>query len=361
MQIIDTDTHLREGYCLDEVYSLEGEFAEFTPRRVAGGAYHQIKFEHRLNPWGMKVDKANSHRSLYDPGRWDGRIARMQPGGFDMEKRSRDFEGTGIDKQVVFGTSVDIPVLTEGPLGLALSVAYNDWVHGLLKDYTDVMYPVAVAPAGHPEAMAGELRRAVNGLGCKAGLLAPYSLKLNLDDAAFDDYYRAAVELDVPLFVHPNTQGVLTNRFTNFYAMHTLARPTNCSAALVALVIGGVFEKFPALRVAFFECGVEWLLYWMHRMDATYDYLRDDYAPYLTMKPSDTVRRNCYVTCDAREKVLPAALGEIGEDRVLMSSDYPHWDTGFPHVVKEIQERDDITDRQKEMILSDNPRILLRL
>ena len=76
--------------------------------------------------------------------------------------------------------------------------------------------------------------------------------------------------------------------------MHVLGRPINCTAALVALTLGGVFEKFPELRVVLFECGAEWILYWMHRMDDDYAWLKEE-AKHLTMAPSAYLKRNCYV------------------------------------------------------------------
>lgn len=361
MRVIDADTHLREDYAFEDIYQLEGEFAELSPKRVKGGAYHEMQFEHSFLPWGEKPAKSHSHRNLYDPSKWGGRIAAIQEGGADLDKRDQDFEGSGVDQQVLFGTQLHIPILTEGPLGLALSRCYNDWVHKLIKGREDRLFPVAATPAGHPEAMAGELTRAVKELGFKAGMLAAYTPTRTLDDPAFDPYFAAAEKLDVPLFVHPNSQGELINRFTNFFAMHVLARPLNCTAALVGLVIGGAFERFPKLRVGFFECGAEWILYWMRRLDMDYEYLAEDYAPYLTMKPSDYIRRNCYVTCDAREPMLPMAIEQLGEGRILMASDYPHWDTGFPHVVGEIRERTDISEKQKELILGGNIADMMRL
>lgn len=54
-----------------------------------------------------------------------------------------------------------------------------------------------------------------------------------------------------------------------------MGRVMNCTAALVALVLGGVFEKFPRLKVVFFECSAEWILFWMHRMDDDYEWAKD--------------------------------------------------------------------------------------
>ena len=358
--LIDADTHLREDYCLDQVYALKGEFAHLTPKRVGNGGYHQVKFEHSLSPWPAQAEKSHSHKSLYDPKRWEGRIAQYQADSMDMEKRLSAFREIGVDRQILFGTNMDPAVLTPGPLGLALCRAYNDWSASLVKNHKDALFPVALLPAGYPEAMAGELRRCVTELGFKAGFLAAYSLDKTLDDPAFDPLFAEAVRLDAPLFVHPNSRGELTNRFKNFYIMHSLARPTNCSAALTGLVLGGVFERHPKLRVAFFECNAEWMLFWMHRMDATYPYLKDDYAPYLTMKPSDYVRRNCWLSVESHEPTLTQAIKEIGESKLLMASDYPHWDTGFPVVPKEFAERADLTKRQKELIMCENVRELMR-
>ena len=52
--------------------------------------------------------------------------------------------------------------------------------------------------------------------------------------------------------------------------------------------------------------------------------------------------------------MLPMALQEIGEDHVLMATDYPHFDSTFPDTVKTIRERPDLTKRQKQMILEEN-------
>lgn len=361
MSMIDADTHLREGYFLDEVYRLSGEFSKFTPRRVKDGAYHEVAFEHDLEPWGDEVEKHGSHRQLYGPDRQGGRIAEMQPGGYDKEKRIEDLAAAGIEKQVMFCTGSGIPTLNEGPLGLALCESYNDWVAGFVKGYEDKLYPAGVLPAGYPEGMAGELERMVGELGLRAAHIPGYSLKLNADDPAFDDGYAAAQKLDVPLFVHPASRGPLANRHRNFYQMHCLARPTMAADALVSFVIGGVFERFPKLKVAFFECNAAWMLYWMDRMDMGYDYLKQDYAPHLTMKPSDYVRRNCYLTVESNEPCLPEAFEAIGEDRLMMSSDYPHWDSGFPGCAEEAAHRNDLSPVQRERLTGRNIAELMKI
>jgi len=361
MAMIDADTHLREGFFLDEVYKLSGEFAKFTPKRVKDGEYHEIEFEYNLEPWGDEVEKYGGHRHLYSPDRQDGRIAAMQPGGHDKDKRIADLAAVGIEKQIMFCTGSGIPTLNEGRLGLALCESFNDWVVGFVKGYEHQLYPTAVMPSGYPKGMAGELRRAVRSLGMRAAHISGYSLTKCADDPAFDDFYATAEKLEIPLFVHPSSRGPLANRHKNFWQMHALARPTMAADTLVSLVIGGVFERFPKLKVAFFECNAAWMLYWMERMDMGYEYLAQDYAPELSMKPSDYVRSNCYLTVESNEKCLPEAFKEIGDDRLMMSSDYPHWDCGFPDCAEEAANRADLTAAQRERLTGRNIAELIRI
>ena len=137
----------------------------------------------------------------------------------------------------------------------------------------------------------------------------------------------------------------------------------NCTPALIALVLGGVFEKFPKLKVAFFECSAEFPLYWMHRMDDDYEWARDfsHLTGMLKMVPSEYVKRNCYFTCESDEKDLARPIAEVGEDHFLMATDYPHFDSEYPHTVSGIRERKDLTAKQKDKILGENAASLLNL
>jgi predicted TIM-barrel fold metal-dependent hydrolase len=362
--IVDLDSHLREGYFLDEVYKLDGALAKFTPQRDGDALSHATRFVHSLEPGDAAAVAAFRHAYIYDPKN-DPELADRQQGGYDMERRLADLRKEGIDKQVIFPTGIDIATRNSGELGAALARCYNDWVRNLVKGHEDVFLPCAAAPAGCPERMAAELRRCVHEQGFKAGHLVSYCGSRNLDDPSFHAYYAAAQELDVPLLAHPNSIGELTDRFDNFFKLHIAGRPNNCTTALIALVAGGVFERFPKLRVAFFECSTEWLLYWMHRMDDDWEWARryadETGGSALTMAPSEYIKRNCWVTCEADERYLCNAVAELGADHICMATDYPHFDSRFPQTVAGIRQRSDLTARQKEMILGGTAAALLKL
>ena len=305
--IIDLDSHLREGYFMDEVYKLGEPFAQFTPRRANDeGRSHGTRFIHSLEPLNPQGLATHKHPYIYDPKvNWRaGEIAERQVGGYDMARRLDDIGKERIDKEILFPTGISIATQNQGRLGAAAARAFNDWVANLVKGYEDTFLPCAMAPAGCPEAMPDEVRRCVKELGFKATHLVPYVGSRNMDDPIFYPYYETVQDLDVPLFCHPNSNGDLTDRFDNFYKTHVMGRVMNCTAALIALVLGGVFEKFPRLKVVFFECSAEWILFWMHRMDDDYEWAKDfsQLTGHLSMAPSEYVKRNCYVTCEADER-----------------------------------------------------------
>jgi predicted TIM-barrel fold metal-dependent hydrolase len=295
--IIDLDSHLREGYFMDQVYNLPEPHARFTPQKAGEGRNHNTKWVHSLDPGDPQGRAAHRHPYIYDPKvNWrNGEIAARQVAGYDMDFRANDIKKEGIQKQVLFPTGINVATENVGGLGLACAQSYNNWVKNLIAGHEDVFLPVAMAPAGCPEEMANELRRCVNDLGFKASHLVPYIGRRNVDHPSFYPYYQAAEELGVPLFCHPNSNGELTDRFDNFFKTHVLGRVMNCTPALVALVLGGVFEKFPKLKVAFFECSAEWPLFWMHRMDDDWEWAKDfpQISGELIVPPSDYVKGSC--------------------------------------------------------------------
>jgi predicted TIM-barrel fold metal-dependent hydrolase len=127
------------------------------------------------------------------------------------------------------------------------------------------------------------------------------------------------------------------------------------------MVLEGIPERFPQLRLAFLEAGCGWAPYWIERMDEEYG-KRGSEAPLLKKKPSDYVRSGkIYFSCEADECLLPQALQLIGEEQVVYASDYPHWDGSYPHSLGELRGREDLTDAQKRKLLADNARRLYKI
>ena len=106
-------------------------------------------------------------------------------------------------------------------------------------------------------------------------------------------------------------------------------------AVVTSLVMEGVFERFPKLRVVLVEAGFVWVPSLCWRLDRLWERMRDE-VPHLTRPPSEYIRQNIwYTTQPIEEPANPEHLKEtidwIGWDRLLFSTDYPHWDYDDPN------------------------------
>ena len=116
MAIIDLDSHLRDGWLLDEIYLLPEPFTKFSPKRIGDEKYFYSKFEHNLSPMEDPIANANfkkpvTHQVFYNPeaNQRGNEVMRWQQGGYDMEYRMKDNAREGIDFQLIFPTQIDIP------------------------------------------------------------------------------------------------------------------------------------------------------------------------------------------------------------------------------------------------------------
>jgi len=122
--------------------------------------------------------------------------------------------------------------------------------------------------------------------------------------------------------------------------------------SIAAMIFGGVFERFPKLKVGAVEYEVSWVPYFLDRMDDTYKYRVAGHMNRFKgdTLPSDFWHSNCFVSF--QEDDLGIQLRHlVGVDNLLWGSDYPHSESTFPKS-KEIVERilGDIPDDEKAKI-----------
>ena len=156
--------------------------------------------------------------------------------------------------------------------------------------------------------------------------------------------------------------GAGVDLFPKFIQTHTCSHAFGQMRQLTSIILEGVPERFPDVRIAFLEAGCGWAPYWMERMDDEFAKRGHAEAPALKKKPSDYVRGGTiYFSCEADEWLLPQALTLVGENQIVWASDFPHWDNSYPGSIDEIRNRGDITDAQKRKLLGDNCRRLYGL
>jgi predicted TIM-barrel fold metal-dependent hydrolase len=103
------------------------------------------------------------------------------------------------------------------------------------------------------------------------------------------------------------------------------------------LLMGGVCERFPRLKLVFLESSGGWVPSVLERMDEQVQAFPLE-KRWLSLLPSEYFARQCYVSFEPEEWNLAAAAEKLGTDRILWASDYPHPEY-HPGVVDELRER----------------------
>jgi len=298
--------------------------------------------------------------SLLPSDGWDASACgSMGISTHDVPTRLKDMDAEGIEVSVLFPTGgFNVTRLPEIDYAAAFCRGYNNWIASVCEE-SERLEGVALVPFQNVPAAVQEINRAVTSLGLVGVTVATAGLKEHLGQPCFWPIYEELQRLNTPLLIHNSRLGPPgESRCDTFLFMHTIGRPFSTMQDCAALVYGGVPEKFPKLRVAFLECGIGWVPYWMDRMDEEYEHRRAE-APLLKGKPSEYMTGGAwFYAVEPEEESLPYAVERVGEDQILFASDYPHWDGMFPHVVSTIRGRRDVSEGVKEKLLGANAKRL---
>jgi predicted TIM-barrel fold metal-dependent hydrolase len=146
-----------------------------------------------------------------------------------------------------------------------------------------------------------------------------------------------------------------------YYMQEHYAMVGNMQAVMASLVFEGVFERFPGLKIVLIEGGFAWVPALTWRMDKHWERMRKE-TPHVKRPPSDYVREHFWFTTQPiEEPENPTDLAEImewiGYDRLMFSTDYPHWDFDDPQRAFKAQ----LTEQQRAGVFRDNAKALYAL
>jgi hypothetical protein len=133
-------------------------------------------------------------------------------------------------------------------------------------------------------------------------------------------------------------------------------------ALITSLVVEGVFEAFPSLRIVLVEGGFVWepALNW--RLDATWKKFKTE-VPHLKRAPSEYVREHFWFTTQPIDEPenqgdLRNVIDQVGAHRLMFSTDYPHWDFDDPrHALNAAG----LSEAEKRQVFSGNAKRFYRL
>lgn len=367
MAIIDADGHVEEWAATFSDAYWPREYARRRPQVVAAEnqAYWLIDSQVVPHPTGkgcMIVGTPTGYGEVKTPftaRKWDAdaidSMEMRRP-----EARLQAMAAEDIDLQVLYPTLfLAYPLTTDIGLGTALCQSYNSWLGDVCRQ-SDRLHYVALVNLDDPQAAAAEVHRAKE-LGAVGVMVLGTAGDRLLDHPALEPFYAACDQTRLPLSVHvgwgcPSLNNLYDQLMPSFVVPFLLP----VFMGFTAILSSGVLERYPNLRVGFFECGSQWLHFLIDRIDHRWSYVRDlasrmpVAAPRAERRPSEVLRSGqVYISCEVEDALLPQAIELIGEDHVLFGSDMPHGDRE-PFSARELRQRTDIAATAKEKILEAN-------
>jgi predicted TIM-barrel fold metal-dependent hydrolase len=298
------------------------------------------------------------------------RLADQLEHGFDAASYLRAMDSQRIDAAVLFPSmGLFVPFLPEldDAESAAVCRAYNEWVAGYCDAAPHRLSALGVVPQRAPAAAATEAGHAAE-LGLAGVLVRPNHIgDAYLDHAAFDPLYDALEETGLVLGIHEalgvRAATIGRDRFDGFAARHACSHPLEQMTAATALLLGGVCERHPALRVAFLESGTGWLPYWLARLDEHREWMETSECAALTLAPSEYFARQCVISSDPEDTLAGFVIDRVGADHVMWASDFPHPDAAFPDALEQFLAHLDGVDlgRDARQVLWDTPLGFYRL
>lgn len=276
----------------------------------------------------------------------------------DIKTRLADMDRMRIDCQVVFPTLFLVTLADDVRLEAALCRSYNSWMaENCNRSYGRIKY-AAVVPIRDVAESVREARRAKQ-LGAVAVITLGVAWDKELGNQDFFPFYEEAERLGLPVCVHFGWGAPgLTDLFQNINNSSFSAAMLPVMMGFYSILSGGVLDAFPKLRVAFLEAGSEWLPYALHQLERAW---RAGRVP-VKANPRDYLQSGrIYISVEADEDINHL-LRYIGEDQLVIASDYPHGDPSHEEdMVGELEKRGDLSARLREKILGENPQRLYGL
>lgn len=246
------------------------------------------------------------------------------------EKRLAAMDAAGITVQVLSNSGPG-PDLVPGPEGIGIAREMNDHLAAAIARHPERFAGFAVLPMQSPDAAVAEFVRAVKDLRFVGALINGTTDGRFLDHPSFDGLLAAAVELDVPIYLHPHLapEAVRQAYFADLLPEASRILETagwgwhsETAIHLLRLVLSGALDRHPRLKLIIGHMG-EMLPMMMARAD---DMFTHHSIEHLQRPISRTIVDQVWLTTSGMFSEPPfiTALQTFGTDRIMFSVDYPY-------------------------------------
>jgi 2,3-dihydroxybenzoate decarboxylase len=237
-------------------------------------------------------------------------------------------DATGIDMQLLLLTAPGVQVFDPATAN-SVAISSNDQLAEACRKHPERFAGLAAIAPQDPPAAARELERAVKTLGLKGAVINSHTDGAYLDEPRFWEILEAAENLDVPIYIHPQTppRDMIQPFLKRHLDMAIMGFAVEVAFHTLAIIVSGAFDRFPGLKIVIGHGG-EGLPFWLWRMDHMQKIFLSNRpgTVKLQRKISDYIKDNIYITTSGMpwEPVIKFTQEVLGFDRVLYAMDYPY-------------------------------------
>lgn len=269
---------------------------------------------------------------------------------FKAEVRMKEMDDTDVSVQVLSTIPVLFNYWAKAKDGLETSRFLNDHIANEVSKAPNRFIGIGTVPLQDIDLSIKEMERCIIDLKMPGLEIGSNINGKNLSDPYFFPFYEAAEKMGCALFVHP-WEMMGEDQMQKYWLPWLVGMPAETTRAICSMIFGGIFEKYPKLRIAFAHGGGSFP-YTLGRIDHGFAVRPDLVAIDNPISPSNYTDKFWVDSLVHNEKAFSFLLDIMGIDKVCMGSDYP-----FPlgeHVPGKLIEQMNFSAEVKEKLLYKN-------
>jgi aminocarboxymuconate-semialdehyde decarboxylase len=268
---------------------------------------------------------------------------------WDPARRLEDCDREGVHVQVL--STVPIMFCYGAPAAGAAELArhLNDHIAEVCRNRPQRFVGLGTLPMQSPDLAVRELERCMEDLGLAGVEIGTHVNGWNLDEPEVFTVLEAAAALGAAVFVHP-WEMLGRERMERYWLQWLVGMPAETTVAICSVVLGGVLERLPALRIAFAHGGGAFAFV-LGRIEKGYQVRPDLCAARSRTSPRQQVGRIYVDSLVHDEPSLRFLVEALGPQRVALGSDYP-FPLGEEHPGRLIESLANLTEEDRRRLLS---------
>ena len=351
--VISADSHITEH---PDTYSahIDAKWKDRAPRMVnAGDKGDLFVIDGMARPIAMGLVAA-AGKPAEELSMTGARFEDLHRSGWDPSARLADQDRDGVSAEVIYPT-VGMMLCNHPDFEYkdACFAAYNRWITEYCATDPARLIGCGQSAATDPATTVADLR-AIHALGLRGVMMSGNPGHEDFDSPDWNPVWETAIELNLPVSFHILTMKDTRTRGPRLNSFLSIIRGNQ--DIMGTLIFGGVFERYPDLRVVCVEADAGWVPHYMYRMDHAYNRHRNWLGDGVTLsrKPSEYFHDHIYTTFQD-DWVAFRSADQMNWRRMMWANDFPHSDSTWPWSQDMLEEQTrQLTGEQTRAILCEN-------